>query len=82
MKLVIEIQEETYNSIQCGMRNRDDMEELALAVEVGTPLPKGCKLIDANEFKQNICTYQQTGCGSCEHQLCCPEDAPAIIETD
>lgn len=46
-------------------------------------LPKGCgRLIDADAFKQKVCTYQETGCGSCKHQLCCPEDEITIIEAD
>lgn len=46
-------------------------------------LPKGHgRLIDADAFKKNVCTYQQTGCGDCKHSLCCPEDAPTIIEAD
>lgn len=51
------------------------------AIRNGTPLPKHHgRLIDADAFKENVCTYQQTGCGDCKHSLCCPEDVPTIIE--
>lgn len=39
MKIVIEIDEEIYESIKMGMRNRDDMAEIGEAVENGTPIP-------------------------------------------
>ena len=88
MQIVIDISEDVYtrlfdNGIQDNEIAVDDICEMARSIRKGKLLPKGHgRLIDADAFKQNICTYQQTGCGSCKHSLCCPEDAPTIIEAD
>lgn len=53
MKIVIDISEETYNSIKNEMRNRDAVAEVGQAVEDGTPLPKGHgDLIDINNINE------------------------------
>ena len=46
-KIVIDINEEIYNGIKHGMRNRDDVENIMEQIESGTPLLKGHgRLID------------------------------------
>ena len=81
MKILIDISENDY-WLACN-HPETLIGVYAQAIKNGTPLPKRHgRLIDADAFKQNICTYQQTGCGSCKHSLCCPEDAPTIIEAD
>lgn len=84
MKIVIDIPEEMRTALEQGSFGaKYNIYDLAGCVMNGTPLPKGHgRLIDGDAFKQNICTYQQTGCGSCKHQLCCSEDATTIIEAD
>lgn len=55
MKLVIDIDEETYNGIKHGMRNRDDVENIMEQIENGTPLPKGHgRLIDADKLCSSL----------------------------
>ena len=81
MKLIIDIPEQMYINAKadtlCGA------DTLVNAIKNGKPLPKRHgRLIDADDFKKKVCTYQQTGCGDCKHSLCCPEDAPTIIEAD
>lgn len=74
MKAVINIPDDWENN-----NGYPTLEELEEIIVNGILLPKGHgRLIDADAIKQNICTYEQTGCGSCKHQLCCPEDAPTI----
>lgn len=53
MKLVIDIQEETYNKIRRGEPLYSADENVAIfAIETGTPLPKSHgRLIDADELK-------------------------------
>ena len=78
MKLIIDIDENDYKWIKNHVNTINEQR-----IANGTPLPKGHgRLIDADAFKKNVCTYQQTGCGDCKHSLCCPEDAPTIIEAD
>ena len=36
------------------------------------------RLIDADAYLKNVCTYNETGCGSCRFQTACPADEPAI----
>ena len=40
------------------------------------------RLIDANEYLQKVCTYKETGCGSCKFQECCPKDQPTAYDID
>ena len=40
------------------------------------------RLIDEDEYQKKICTYNETGCGSCEYQTKCPADAPTVIEAE
>ena len=81
IELVIKIPERDYD-LACKYPDAL-IATYAHYIKDGTPLPKGHgRLIDAEAFTQSMCTYQQTGCGSCNHQLCCPEDAPTIIEAD
>lgn len=85
MQIVIDIDEELYEAYKDRppMLGDTGMDMIAQAIANGTPLPKGHgRLIDADAFKKNVCTYQQTGCGDCKHSLCCPEDVPTIIEAD
>lgn len=36
------------------------------------------RYIDADAYLQKICTYNETGCGSCRFQTKCPADEPTI----
>ena len=36
------------------------------------------RLIDADAYLKNVCTYNETGCGSCRFQTACPADEPTI----
>lgn len=36
------------------------------------------RLIDADAYLKKICTYTETGCGSCKMQTVCPLDEPII----
>ena len=40
------------------------------------------RLIDANEYLEKVCTYKETGCGSCKFQDCCPKDQPTAYDID
>ena len=84
MQVVINIYEDTYKDIiENGFIYDEDNEEVAHAIKNGTPLPKGHgRLIDADEYLRKICTYKDTGCGSCNFQCECIADAPTIIEAD
>lgn len=44
------------------------------------PMPeKKCgRLIDADAYLKKVCTYKETGCGSCRFQIVCPTDEPTI----
>ena len=48
------------------------------------PLPdkKHGRLIDADAYLKKVCTYRETGGGSCRFQTVCPVDEPTIIEAD
>ena len=71
MKLIIDISEKDYR--------RGTV--MASAIRNGIPLPKGCgRLIDADAYLKKVCTYKETGCGSCRFQTVCPVDEPTIIE--
>lgn len=36
------------------------------------------RLIDADAYSKKVCTYNETGCGSCKFQTKCPVDEPVI----
>lgn len=36
------------------------------------------RLIDADKYLEKVCTYKETGCGSCKLQTICPKDAPTV----
>lgn len=36
------------------------------------------RLIDADAYLKKVCTYNKTGCGSCDLQTKCPNDEPTI----
>lgn len=36
------------------------------------------KLINVDAYSKKICTYNETGCGSCAVQTACPFDEPTI----
>lgn len=36
------------------------------------------RLIDADAYLKKVCTYKETGCGSCRLQTVCPVDEPTI----
>lgn len=38
------------------------------------------RLIDADKYLEKVCTYKETGCGSCKLQTACPKDAPTVKE--
>lgn len=35
-------------------------------------------LIDADVYLKKVCTYNETGCGSCRLQTKCPVDEPTV----
>ena len=35
-------------------------------------------LIDADAYLKKVCTYNETGCGSCRLQTKCPVDEPTV----
>lgn len=36
------------------------------------------RLINADKFLERVCTYKDTGCGSCKLQTMCPKDAQTV----
>ena len=36
------------------------------------------RLINADKYLEKVCTYKETGCGSCKLQTMCPKDAPTV----
>ena len=36
------------------------------------------RLIDADKYLEKVCTYKETGCGSCKLQTMCLKDAPTV----
>lgn len=84
MQIVINIDDEDYDDITLTGENTINLGvllDLREAVRKGTPLPKGHgRLIDADAYLKKICTYKETGCGSCRFQTVCPVDEPAIID--
>ncbi len=36
------------------------------------------RLIDADAYLKKVCTYNETGCGSCKLQNICPIDEPTV----
>lgn len=83
MRIVIDLPDYAYNRIPARVSDGDALNIYEEAIFYGKILPKGHgRLIDADSFKKKVCTYQQTGCGDCKHSLCCPEDAPTVIEAD
>lgn len=36
------------------------------------------RLIDVDVYLKKVCTYNETGCGSCKFQTKCPADEPTI----
>lgn len=36
------------------------------------------RLIDADAYSKKVCTYNETGCGSCKLQTKCPADEPTV----
>ena len=36
------------------------------------------RLIDAEAYSKKVCTYNETGCGSCDVQTICPFDEPTV----
>ena len=36
------------------------------------------RLTDADKYLEKVCTYKETGCGSCKLQTMCPKDAPTV----
>lgn len=81
MQIVIDIPKEMYinalNGYLCGSKT------IVNAIENGTPLPnEHGRLIDADEYLRKICTYKDTGCGSCNFQCECIADEPTIIKSN
>jgi hypothetical protein len=81
MKIAIDIDEDYYEIIKHEVKvNHNDFKPYDIIAN-GTPLPKGHgRLIDADAYLKKICTYKETGCGSCRFQTVCPVDEPAIID--
>lgn len=86
MKLVIDIQEETYNKIRRGEPLYSADENVAIfAIETGTPLPKGHgRLIDADAFSGDMfCFADLTDQHTCYYSICnLLDNAQTIIEAD
>lgn len=36
------------------------------------------RLIDTDKYLEKVCTYKETGCGSCKLQTMCPRDVPEV----
>ena len=36
------------------------------------------RLIDVDAYSKKVCTYNETGCGSCNAQTICPFDEPIV----
>ena len=36
------------------------------------------RLFDVDAYLKKVCTYKETGCGSCRFQTVCPTDEPTI----
>ena len=36
------------------------------------------RLIDADKYLEKVCTYKETGCGSCKLQTMCLKDATTV----
>lgn len=82
MRIIIDILDEDIDAIKYLQKNGFASRH-ELAILNGTPLPKGHgRLIDADEYLRKICTYKDTGCGSCNFQCECIADEPTIIEAD
>ena len=82
-KIVININEEIYNGIKHGMRNRDDVENIMEQIENGTPLPKWHgRLIDVDALYDStkLCHTEEDGTACVEWREI--NDAPTIIEAD
>ena len=79
-KVVVDIPNWLYNAM---MEHKEPVysQSLGEAVRDGKSLPKGYgRLIDANAYLKKVCTYKETGCGSCRFQTVCPVDEPTILE--
>ena len=58
MQIVIDIDEEVFNSVKMGMRYTDDVKNIMAQIENSTPLPKGHgRLIDESEMSQKLDEY-------------------------
>ena len=85
MKLIIDIPEDVYtrlfdNGIQDNEIATDDICEMARALRLGTPLPKGHgRLIDAEVFSHNVVKYSHQSTKTIGQALA---DTPTIIEAD
>ena len=90
MKIVIDIDEDTYKDIKKGKvysSMRDVPQESVLAIANGTPLPKGHgRLIDADAIEYTHAVARSLDDGYNWNELCITEnelyDAPTIIEAD
>lgn len=97
MKLVIDIDEDVYTRLfDSGIQDNEiavnDVCEMARALRLGTPLPKGHgRLIDTNQYKRTLVGYIDenknsddmflAGCGDgAYHAMCMLKDIPTIIE--
>ncbi len=87
MQIVIDINEDVFtrlfdNGTEDYAIANDDLFAVAKSIRNGTPLPKGGRLIDANEvckLKKELCV---TECGCCALDGCFYDRATTIIETD
>lgn len=87
MKLIINIDENDKKYIDRVVDNsflvKPTVDAILNAVRSGTPLPKGHgRLIDADAYLKKVCTYKETGCGSCRFQTVCPVDELTVIEAE
>ena len=83
MRLVIEIDENIYTILHDYGVPPGDWIKIGKAIRKGKPLPKGYgDLIDVDKYLESVCTYNETGCGSCKLQTMCPVDVPTIVETN
>lgn len=83
MKLIIEISDETYEETKKYGIIEENTDEIAEAVIVATPLPKGHgRLIDADKLEMRDISPESWYSPMWGLQISDIEDAPTIVEAD
>jgi len=90
MKAILVFSEIPNSCNECKVRCTGyTAKEYKECVEKGKKRPSWCpirlvpekkhgRLIDADVYIKKVCTYRETGCGSCKFQTVCPQDEPTI----